>query len=69
MVSSGVITHEFIRELDPSIKLMNFVPRHKNNLSNEFSLQCNFDADQYLKDSWMILTLSDLIWPNLDDVW
>ena len=51
MVSSGVITHEFIRELDPSIKLMNFVPRHKNNLSNEFSLQCNFDADQYLKDS------------------
>merc|ERR1712168_403299 len=52
MVSSGVITHEFIRELDPSIKLMNFVPRHKNNLSNEFSLQSNFDADQYLtKDS------------------
>ena len=48
MVSSGLVTKEFVSEYSEKIKVMKFVPKHQNNLSNQFSLQCNFDADAHL---------------------
>ena len=48
MISSGLVTREFISNYSQDINVMKFVPKHEKNLSNEFSLQCNFDADAYL---------------------
>ena len=48
MISSGLVTREFISYYSEDIRVMKFVPKHEKNLSNEFSLQCNFDADSYL---------------------
>ena len=48
MVSSGIVTKEFVQEYDPEIQVQKFIPKHENNLSNQFALQANFDADSYL---------------------
>ena len=48
MISSGLVTRDFVTAYSSKIDVMEFIPRH-HNLSNEFSLQCNFNADAYLK--------------------
>ena len=49
MISSGAMMRDYVKAYSSNIDVMEFIPRHQNNLSNQWSLQCNFNADAYLK--------------------
>ena len=47
MFCTGAVQEEVARRVRPDLRRQQFEPRHKNNLSNDFALFANFDADKY----------------------
>ena len=48
MFCTGAVQAEVAERVRPDLKKQRFVPRHKNNLSNNFALFANFDADKFV---------------------
>ena len=48
MFCTGAVQEEVARRVRPDLNRQKFEPRHKNNLSNDFALFANFDADQFV---------------------
>merc|ERR1712228_1115238 len=47
MFCTGAIQEEVAARILPDLKRQKFEPKHKNNLSNNFALFANFDADSF----------------------
>lgn len=48
MFCTGAVQEEVASRVRPDLKRQKFEPKHKNNLSNNFALFANFNADQFV---------------------